>query len=234
MIASFLLSFVLFGASGPGLTAPEPLAAGADVAARATPDLVEITLERKKNGRIEPMATGHVFETGDVVRMRLNSHYLGYLYVMNQGTSGRFSTVFPSADTGSDNRVLPDKQYLVPAVDEGWFEVQGPAGFDILYFLLSPTALATPAASSFVAPGPISSMKPRCNDRIFRARGECMDDSAGPAALPKETELPAPLKPIAGEASRDIVFSKKKGDATVAVAGPQAAPMLYTFRLAHQ
>ena len=209
-------------------------AAGADVAAKTTPDLVEITLERKKNGRVEPMATGHVFETGDVIRMRLNSHYLGYLYVMNQGTSGRFSTVFPSADTGNDNRVLPDKQYLVPAVDEGWFEVQGPAGFDVLYFLLSPTALATPTASSFVAPGPISSMKPRCNDRIFRARGECMDDSAGPAALPKETELPAPLKPIAGEASRDIVFSKKKGDATVTVAGPQAAPMLYTFRLAHQ
>jgi hypothetical protein len=42
------------------------------------------------------------------------------------------------------------------------------------------------------------------------------------------------LKPIAGEASRDIVFSKKKGETTVAVAGPQAAPMLYTFRLAHQ
>ena len=234
MFASTLLSFVLLGLPSYGSEPPAATSGvSADVAAKATPDLVEITLERKKNGRVEPMATGHVFDTGDVIRMRLNSHYLGFLYVMNQGTSGRFATVFPAAETGSDNRVLPDKQYLVPAVEEGWFEVQGPAGFDVLYFLLSPTALAAPTASSFVAPGPVSSMKPRCNDRIFRARGECMDDSAGPAALPKETELPAPLKPIAGEASRDIVFSKKKGDQTVAVAGPSAAPMLYTFRLAH-
>jgi hypothetical protein len=202
--------------------------------ATATPDLIEITLERKKNGKIEAMAAGHVFETGDVIRMRLNSHYLGYLYVMNQGTSGRFSTVFPAADTGADNRVMPEKTYVVPAVDEGWFEVQGPAGFDVLYFLLSPTPLATPSAANFAAPGPVSSMHPRCNDKIFRARGECMDDSAGPAAIPAGTALPAPLQPIAGSASRDIIFSKKKGDTTVAVNGSGSAPMLYTFRLAHQ
>ncbi len=200
----------------------------------SAPDLIEITLERKKNGKVEAMATGHVFETGDVIRMRLSSHYLGYLYVMNQGTSGRFSTVFPAADTGADNRVFPDKTYLVPAVDEGWFEVQGPAGFDVLYFLLSPTPLATPSAAAFVAPGPVSSMKPRCNDKIFRARGECMDDSAGPAAIPAGSALPAPLAPIAGAASRDIIFSKKKGETTVAVNGAGSAPMLYTFRLAHQ
>ena len=234
MIAAYLLSFVLLGFPVSGTEPPVPAAAAVADVAKSVPDLVEITLERKKNGRIEPMSTGHVFETGDVIRMRLNSHYLGYLYVMNQGTSGRFSTVFPAAETGSDNRVMPEKQYLVPAVDEGWFEVQGPAGFDVLYFLLSPTELAKPSAQSFMAPAPLSSLRPRCNDKVFRARGECVDDSAGPAALPDGKALPPPLAPLAGSASRDIVFSKKKGDQTVAVAGPQSAPMLYTFRLAHQ
>ena len=121
MISNLLLLLFL---GFPGMKSGNAVATPVE---KVGPDLVEITMERKKNGRVEPMATGHVFQTGDVIRMRLNSHYLGYLYVMNQGTSGRFSTVFPAPDTGNDNRVLPDKQYLVPAVEEGWFEVQGPA-----------------------------------------------------------------------------------------------------------
>ena len=230
-----LLLFSLLTGFDPAGTAVEGATPSVAVdQEKAKPELVEITLERKKDGRVEAMAAGHVFEAGDVIRMRLSSNYLGYLYVMNQGTSGKFTTVFPAADTGSDNRVMPEKQYLIPATEDGWFEVQGPAGFDILYFLVSPTALAAPAAATFVAPGPVSSMKPRCNDKIFRARGECMDDTAGPAAIPAAAPLPAPLAPLAGSASRDIVFSKKKGEQTVAVAGPSAAPMLYTFRLAHK
>ncbi len=231
MVALLLLSFAL--SSGAALPFATP-SQTANTTSGTAPDLVEITLERQKKDKVESMTTGHVFDKGDVIRLRLNSHYQGFLYVMDQGTSGKFSTVFPASDTGSDNRVMPDKSYLVPADNQGWFEIEGPAGFDVLYFLLSPTPLATPTAASFVAPGPASSLKPRCNDKIFRARGECTDDSAGPAAVPAGATLPAPLAPIAGEASRDIVFTKKKGDATVAVAGPSAAPMLYTFRLAHQ
>ena len=234
----FLLFSVLSGFGGVA-GAATPVAGDLQVNAASAPsqaksDLLDITLERRKNGKVESMATGHVFQAGDVIRMRLNSHFVGFLYVMNQGTSGKFTTVFPAADTGNDNRVTPDKVYLVPATEDGWFEVQGPAGFDTLYFLLSPTALATPSVSSFVAPGPVSSLKPRCDDKIFRSIGECTDPSAGPAAVAPGAVLPAPLVPLAGSASRDIVFSKKKGQATVEVAGSSIAPMLYTFRLAHQ
>ena len=160
------------------------------------------------------MAAGHVFAPGDVIRLRLTSHYDGYLYVMDQGTSGKFMTVFPATQTGNDNRVRTAKQYLVPAVDDGWFEVNGPAGFDVLYFLLSPATLSSPSLSSFAA------------------RGDCTDDSAGPAAVPLGQELPAPLAPIAGSASRDITFTNKP-NGTVGVQGESTAPILYTFRLAH-
>lgn len=217
-----------------GQTSVTPANGSVNGAGPAAPAmLVDITLEKKRSdGKIESMAAGHVFSTGDVIRLKLVSHYDGYLYVMNQGTSGRFATVFPAAQTGSDNRVQMSKQYLVPAVEDGWFEVNGPAGFDVLYFLLSPSALASPMVSSFAAPGPVSSLKPRCNDEIFRARGECMDDSAGPAVLPEGQPLPAPLAPLAGGASRDITFTSKP-NGTVGVTGTSAAPMLYTFRLAH-
>jgi Domain of unknown function (DUF4384) len=194
--------------------------------------LLEITLESKRNGKIETMAAGHVFEPGDIVRLRLQSHYAGFLYVLDHGTSGRLSTVFPSTDTGSDNRLKPDQSYLVPAVEEGWFEVQGPAGFDVLYFLLSPTELAKPAGGSFLMPGPVSSLRPRCNDKVFRARGECTDDSAGLSAVPANQPLPAQIAPLAGSASRDIIFTKQSG-ATVGVEGGTTAPIIYTFRLAH-
>ena len=210
----------------------------------AAPMLVDIALERRsKEGKVEPMAAGHVFQTGDIVRLRLKSHYDGFLYVLNQGTTGRFSTIFPGVETGASNRVRANQQYLVPAVEDGWFEVEGPAGFDILYFLLSPTPLASPPAAAFAAPGPASSLRPRCNDEIFKARGECTDDSAGPAALPLGTAIPAPLVPLAPNASRDLVFvdeaegavgvSNRTPAANQAVPAP-SAPVLYTFRLAHQ
>jgi hypothetical protein len=226
LIAHLLLSLLLFSGSGGG-QAKAPVAETKPAAM-----LLEITLERKRDGKIETMAAGHVFDTGDQVRLRLKSHYDGFLYVMDQGTSGQFATVFPAADAGTNNRLEAEKEYFVPAGNDDWFEVSGPAGFDTLYFMLSPVELARPAITSFTAPGPLSSLRPRCNDKIFRARGECMDDSAGPAAVPAGQALPAPLAPMAGSASRDIVFSKKSGGA-VGVSGGTSAPVLYTYRLAH-
>jgi len=195
---------------------------------------LEISLERKTTaGKVEAMAADHVFEPGEVIRFRVKSEYDGYLYVMDQGSSGRFSTVFPSADAGGNNRVGRGQSYLIPATEEGWFQVEGPAGFDVLYFLLSPGPIVPPSTASFTAPGPASSLRPRCNDAIFRARGECTDATAGPAAVPKDAPLPAPIAPIAGAASRDITVIKQKDSVTVGADGGKTAPVIYTFRLAH-
>jgi hypothetical protein len=234
LISVLMLPCTLSAASGLPLENASAVQAKSDTANSPSSAgmVVDITLERKKEGKIEAMAAGHIFAVGDIIRLKLVSHYDGFLYVMEQGSSGKFSTVFPAVQTGSDNRVLRTKQYLVPAVEDGWFEVNGPAGFDVLYFLLSPTALAPPSLSSFAAPGPVSSLKPRCNDEIFRARGDCTDDSAGPAAVAPGQVLPGPLVPLAGSASRDITFTSKS-DGTVGVMGESHAPMLYTFRLAH-
>jgi hypothetical protein len=229
VIAHLLLSLLLSGTGGMQTKVP-----ATDAQAAPAAMLLEITLERKlEDGKIEIMAPNHVFKAGDQVRLHLKSHYDGYLYVMDQGTTGRFATVFPAADAGLDNRIRVEKDYYVPAGDDDWFTVGGPEGFDTLYFLLSPAALAQPTAASFAAPGPISSMRPRCNDKIFRARGDCMDDSAGLAVVPPNQPLPAPIAPMAGQASRDLTFTSKKGGA-VSVNGGTAAPSLYIFKLAHK
>jgi hypothetical protein len=204
-------------------------------AAAAAPPALHISLERKlPDGKVEAMASDHVFDAGDVVHFRVESEFDGYLYVMDQGTSGRFTTVFPTAEAGADNRVRRGQTFSIPSQEGSWYQISGPAGFDVLYFLLSPDALAPPVASSFAAPGPVSSLKPRCNDAVFRARGECTDINAGPAPLPKGEPLPAPLAPMAGMASRDITIVQKKDGVTVGSKGNARGPVIYTFRMAHQ
>ena len=59
---------------------------------------------------------------------------------MNQGTAGTYELLFPRTDTGSDNRVEAGKEYVVPAT-EGWFRIGGPAGQDVMYWLVSPVEL---------------------------------------------------------------------------------------------
>ncbi|MES2390170.1 MAG: DUF4384 domain-containing protein [Acidobacteriota bacterium] len=197
---------------------------------------VKIELEKKSaDGKVNPIASDHVFTTGDQIRLRITSDFDGFLYVMVQGSSGSFRTAFPAPDAGNDNHVTRGQAILIPSNGD-WFEVDGPPGFDTLYFLLSPEPIVTPSANAFVAPGPISSLKPRCNDTIFRARGECTDANAGPAALPKDAPLPAPLQPIAGAASRDITVVKKKDSVTVGASTSKVTtgPVVYTFRLAHR
>ncbi len=223
---------MLFLLAAGGQTAPKPAAKAA--AAPATRPALKITLERRTmDGKVDTVGSDHVFEQGDNVHFKVQSDFDGYLYVMDQGTSGKFATVFPSFQAGSDNRVHQGQAFTIPSIDESWFEINGPAGFDVLYFLLSPDAIATPPASAFVAPGPISSLRPRCNDAVFKARGECTDISAGPAPLPKNAPLPAPLEPIAGYASRDITVVKRSNGVTVGGSGSKTAPVIYTFRVAH-
>jgi uncharacterized protein DUF4384 len=217
----------------PGVASPGQTAAGAA-------DLVGIRVERKLGDRIERMPAKKVFENGDVLRFQLSSSMAGYLYVIDKGTTGSVATLFPGAGSlPGDNRIEPAHTYLVPADGDGWFEVSGPAGFDLLYFLVSATPIRLPSAA---APQPqsgdetnperatVPGLLPRCNDAIFKSRGDCLDDSAGVSPLPGNAELPREMAPLAGYASRDIILSDDSGGTTVKAA---KLPMIYTFRLAH-
>ena len=77
---------------------------------------LRISLERKlPDGKVETMAFDHVFDSGDVVHFRLESEFDGYLYVMDEGSSGRFTTVFPTSEAGADNRVHKGQTFSIPA-----------------------------------------------------------------------------------------------------------------------
>lgn len=219
--------------------APVKIPQSSGAAAKPAPAIakLDIVVERKRNGRIEAVDPATVFASGDLVRFRFKSNFTGYLYVMNTGTSGEHTVLFPREDTGQENRIETGRDYLIPMTEAGWFQITGPAGHEVMYWLVSLTARearvpARPPGAPVVAPPPDDArITPRCDDAIFRARGECLDPTAGPK--PAGASVPAPLEPFSAPA-RELTVLKSGKSTAVAVPSSQQTPFLYTFRLAHK
>ena len=153
--------------------------------------LISIRLEQKSGDDSKTVPQTTVFHNGDILRFRLTSRIAGYLYVVDKGTTGQTTTLFPApSGTGGQNRIEPDQTVVVPAIGDGWFEVSGPSGFDTIYLLVSATPILVPSVPQSNGPGsspsapptsPPANLLPRCDDQIFKARGDCVDPSAGVA-----------------------------------------------------
>ena len=197
---------------------------------------MEITLERQEGAAWKVVDPGFVFETGDRMRFRFRASFDGYLYVMDYGTSGKYSLLFPRDETGRENRIEAAKEYRIPAT-EAWFRIDGPPGHDVVYWLVSPLPLAGPDDGFPPLPKekqPPKTLLPRCDDSIFRARGLCIDSSAGLRAIPETEELPANLKDIGRARSRELIIMRKEESSLVSSPVPLAGPVVYEFRLAHK
>lgn len=202
-------------------------------------NLISILVEKKAGDTVQAVDPAHVFASGDTVRFRLRPGVDGYLYVMDLNTSGKYQVLFPLPETGNDNRILRGHEYLVPATANGWFSITGPSGRERLYFVLSPIALTmgqTQQRAENLPPQGIapSTMQPRCDDAIFKARGDCVDSGAGPQAVPPGEPLPRGLAPMTHGASRDLTFTQSSSASTVSSAAPLTGPVVYEFLLAHR
>lgn len=199
------------------------------------PYRLEIALERLEEGAWNPVDPGLVFEPGERVRFRVKPSFGGFLYVMNQGTSGDYTTLFPRDDTGRENRIEPGNEYLIPSTD-GAFRISGPAGHDVVYWMATPIAVAEPTRYRPLPPPPDSgpppkNLLPRCDDTILRARGDCIDTSAGPQqaeALPQNFEGARSLE------KRQLIFVQKEGSSVVSAPRTLEGPVVFEFRLAHR
>src|SRR5271154_4205752 len=72
----------------------------------------QITVERQVKGGVQVTSPQLVFHSGDLVRFRFKSSFDGYLYVMDQSTSGKYLLLFPAKDARDANRVESGKEYL--------------------------------------------------------------------------------------------------------------------------
>jgi hypothetical protein len=213
---------------------------------------VDLVLEKKDGAAARPMDPAHVFAEGDLIRFRLRSGVNGFLYVMNRGSSGKYEQLFPKSGENTDRSVKAGRAYVIPDPSTGWFRVQSPAGYETVYFLISPLdfgkslplAKAPPSAETgptesaneqHEAADAFATATPRCDDELFRARGECLDQSGGLKPLRPGETLPGTLSQIpASVTSRDLVIVKGSNDTQVSSTEPFDGPVVYQFRIAHK
>ena len=202
-LAVLVLSLLCIGAAQPTVS-------------KTGPHRMEITVERYEKNAWRAIDPSLVLDRNDRVRFRFRANFSGYLYVTNMSTSNTTSLLFPTRDTGDDNRIVGGRDYVVPAT-QGAFRVDGPAGYDVVSWTVSPVRFgesqpATPAR-------PPADMKPRCDDNIFRARGACVDTAAGPQS---------------SQSDEDLVFLRERQSSVVASRVPLKGPVVYEFYLAHR
>jgi hypothetical protein len=197
---------------------------------------IKLSVDRQEGVSWKPVDSSLVFAAGDKLRFRVSSTFAGYLYVMNHGTSGAYELLFPRSDTGADNSVAAGKEYIVPAA-QGWFKVTGPPGQDIVYWVISPVKLGN-EIHPLPPPPPTAtlplSFRPRCDDAIFKSRGDCVDTSAGVKPLKEGEAVPKNLDSIAEPTPRELLFIQEKGATVVSSPGPLTGPLVYELRLAHR
>lgn len=201
---------------------------------------MEMQLERLENGVWKTIDPGLVLAQGDRVRFRFKTNFDGYLYVMNQSTSGKYEQLFPREETGTNNKISAGQEYHVPAT-QTVFRVAGPPGHEIVYWMVTPAKLTDAAPEYKPLPPPPeprpapANLIPRCDEGLLKARGNCIDSSAGPKLVPRGEDLPSNLQKAAPkQAPRDLLFMRQKDTAVIASPTPLNGPVIYEFRLAHK
>jgi hypothetical protein len=198
---------------------------------------IEIMLDRLDGDAWRAIDPGLVLERSDRVRFRFRTNFNGYLYVLNQSTSGRYEQLFPREETGQDNRVQAGREYQVPATSSV-FRITGPAGHELVYWLVSPVPLGEGRSWHPSPPTttkqPRPALVPRCDDTILRARGDCIDNGAGLRLVPRDGPVPQNLAGAASQTPEDLLVLRQKDTSVVSSPGPLSGPVIYEFRLAHR
>jgi hypothetical protein len=196
---------------------------------------MEIQLERLDGAAWKTIDPGLVLQQDDRVRFRFRTNFDGFLYVMNQSTSGKYEQLFPREETGQDNRITANKEYQVPATSTA-FRIAGPAGHEVVYWLVTPARLTDgmPRVGSPTGTGKPLTLIPRCDEAMLRSRGDCIDTSAGPKLVPRGEQVPDNLSAAAEQGKRDLLFMRQKDTAVIASTEPLTGPVIYEFRLAHR
>lgn len=195
---------------------------------------MELVLERLDGSTWKAIDPALVLAQGDRVRFRFRTNFEGYLYVTNQSTSGKYEQLFPRQETGQDNHIVAAKDYQVPATSVA-FRIAGPAGHEVVYWLVSPVKLNDLPSRPTLPTGnttPLTLM-PRCDESVMKARGDCVDTSAGPKLIPRGVDLAQELS-AANAASRELLFMRQEKTAVISSQAPLTGPIIYEFQLAHR
>ena len=191
---------------------------------------IHVTVEKKAGANWSMVDPHLVLHGKDEIRFRFHSNRSGFLYVINREPGGRNTWLFPTPETGEQNHIEADKDYVIPATD-GVFELAEKPGYETTYWILSPAELKPRGELEPEGPVP-NTLIPRCDPGGgLVARGPCTDKNAGArkfaAPAPSWFENAAPLQ------SRDLKFKSNNEQSSVSLGRAFDAPVIYEFRIAH-
>jgi len=221
-----LVALVLMAAVTPVFGQTQSLSRG--------PYRIQIALERYSKGDWQPVDSRLILDQNDTIRFRIRTNFSGYLYVTNLSTSGRYDLLFPSTEAGADNRIQSGKDYVIPATAGGSFRIAGPPGQEVVYWLISPGAIDNRNGPLQQPPRKPPTLIPRCDDTVLRARGDCVDTTAGPKQVQDPNLLPPELARVPNAQSRELVFMQQDKASVVSSPVPLNGPAIYEFRLSHK
>lgn len=213
------------------------------------PQWMDITVERQTNDGKQGTAwkaidPALVLNQGDLIRFKFRSNFDGYLYVTNRGSGGKVVLLFPREETGQANRVRVAQDYLIPAT-QSHFRIAGPAGYDSVFWLVSPVALANSAVLPETMPTPETlpknaqpsqpaKLRPRCDPTQMRSRGLCLDNDAGPRNVQDPAQAPGAIATTPDLKPRELTIIQSKDKTRLSTGGSLGGPVVYEFRLAHK
>jgi hypothetical protein len=97
-------------------------------------------LRNAKNEYVE-VTPGSVFHSGDHIRLSFLANQPGYFYVIQQGSTGAWSPIFPPPNAAADaNKVVAGQSQVVPSGTRAFAFDQNP-GDEKLYVILSRTPI---------------------------------------------------------------------------------------------
>jgi hypothetical protein len=95
-----------------------------------------VLLVDPRSGQADAADPARVFRSGECIALEFEANRSGYLYVLEQGSSGKWLSLFPSAELpGESNVVLSRTTVRVPA--RHCFEIEGVAGTERIFVVLS-------------------------------------------------------------------------------------------------
>jgi Domain of unknown function (DUF4384) len=191
---------------------------------------IEVTVEKRQGSAWQAVSSQTVFHASDDIRFRLKSQIAGYLYVLNHESGGGQTWLYPRAEQQSANRIEAEKSYLVPDA-KGSFTVGGNAGFDITYWMITPEAISIAATGKRKARP--STLLPRCRDALFKSRGVCEDQQAGPHSISDSATLPSVLPNSSSLSSRDLSFDTKEDAVRILTPESPSGSIVYALWIAH-
>ncbi len=96
-------------------------------------------LLRGADKQYSEVAPGTVFHSGDHIRLSLLANEAGYLYVIQKGSTGTWSPIYPSRSAGADAAKIDAGQLQVVPGGVQAFQFDQHAGDEKLYVILSRT-----------------------------------------------------------------------------------------------